>query len=197
MAGEIGDIFRRRMTEGDVNLPFCGWSELGCAGDTPSCHCLAFLMTCSATDSSCSPWTYVCWLLRLLPRFPCRLLRLLHLLLPIRSAAAWPAPAPVQAEGAAALLRRWGMGLVIIGTVLLVLCCCCGGRKSDYEELPGAEADVEGGKAEKKDSGREGKESKRSRSSRSKSSRSRSKDSKEKSSRSKEKKSKSSKKSAR
>ena len=43
---EIGDIFRRRMTEGDVNLPFCGWSELGCAGDTPSCHCLESSRTC-------------------------------------------------------------------------------------------------------------------------------------------------------
>ena len=47
----------RRAQEPGVALPFCGLSDVGCAGDTPSCDCVTFLFTCDTTTSGCSPLT--------------------------------------------------------------------------------------------------------------------------------------------
>ena len=40
-----------------VALPFCGLSDVGCAGDTPSCDCMSFLFKCDLSTSGCSPLT--------------------------------------------------------------------------------------------------------------------------------------------
>ena len=46
-----------RRTQG-VSLPFCGLSDIGCAGDTPSCDCVTFMFRCDLTTSGCTPLTW-------------------------------------------------------------------------------------------------------------------------------------------
>ena len=40
-----------------VALPFCGLSDVGCAGDTPSCDCVSFMFKCDLATSGCTPLT--------------------------------------------------------------------------------------------------------------------------------------------
>ena len=56
--GAAHPVWARRTLQAGVALPFCGLSDVGCAGDTPSCDCITFMFRCDLTTSGCTPLTW-------------------------------------------------------------------------------------------------------------------------------------------